>query len=253
MLVLGLSSSILLARWLGPEGRGLYALILATSMTLAAVLGNNAWTQTLAFLAGKNRFLPGQIAGHSMIIVGVCTTLLVVSLAVLPDRLLESLIPELRKMHLWVVVVLTSATLLFSMLTGLLMGLDQVPLFTSLSVVKALAALGLQALLLGILGLGLRGAMWEIVLSGLFAAFMTLVVFVWKAGIDLRVRPDFFRSVLGYGAKSYPTPWCGLIVVSISILLLFAMAAAAIYAAKATEIAAIGAINQSGRNTKSNC
>lgn len=244
MLVVGLSSSILLARWLGPEGRGLYALILATSMTLAAVLGNNAWTQALAFLAGKNRFLPRQIAGHSMIIVGVCTTLLVVSLIVLPDRFLESLIPELREAHLWLVVILTCATLLFSMLTGLLLGLNQVPLFTSLSVVRAVVALVLQVLLLGVLGLGLQGAMWELVVSGLFAVCMTLVVFVWKAGVDLKVRTGFFRNVLGYGARSYPGH-LGVVLLSridIYFVALFGGAAAAgIYAvAKGlTEIAAI--------------
>lgn len=247
-LVVGFASSILLARWLGPESRGIYALILTTAITLAAFLGNNAWVQSLAFMTGKKHYSPSQIAGHSIMIVVVCATVVIIPLLTLSDYVLESLFPELRQIHLWIIVFLTASTLLFSNLTGLLMGMDQIPLLTTFTTIKAVVALLLQLILLGILNMGLRGALWELTISAFLGLFMTLALFFWASGIDMRVQRSFIKDVLKYGGKSYPGH-LGVVLLSrvdIYFVALFAGLEAAGYYAVAkglTEI--VGIIEQS--------
>jgi O-antigen/teichoic acid export membrane protein len=124
------------------------------------------------------------------------------------------------------------------------MGLNQIPFFTSLKVVKAVAALVLQVILLGILSLGLRGALWELVFTAFLGFCMTLAVFIWRSGIDLRAKTRFLKDVLTYGGKAYPGH-LGVILLSrvdIYFVALFGGVAAAGFYAVAkglTEIAAI--------------
>lgn len=204
ILIVGFASSILLARWLGPEARGVYALIMTTSVTLAAFLGNNAWVQTFAFLTGKKRYSPPQIAGHGMLIALLCAALMALPLLLLPGGSFESLFPELRRSHLWIIVLLTSSTLVFGTLMGLLTGLNQIPLITTLRTIRAVATFSVQLVLLGFFNMGLPGALWEITLSAFLVLCMALVIFVGKSGIDLRAQRGSIRDVVAYGGKSYP-------------------------------------------------
>jgi O-antigen/teichoic acid export membrane protein len=203
-LVAGFASSVLLARWLGPEARGVYALILTTSVTLAAILGNNAWVQALAFLAGKQRYSPSQIAGHSLLIVLTATAVLIVPLLLSPNSTIDSLFPDLHRGHLWLVVLVTASTLLLSALTGLLMGLNQIPLLISLGTARTVVALLLQLVLLGILSMGLLGALWELVISALLITSAALAIFIRKSGIDLKVERSFLKEFMLYSGKTYP-------------------------------------------------
>ncbi|MBN1314733.1 MAG: oligosaccharide flippase family protein [Anaerolineales bacterium] len=228
-LVVGFASSIMLARWLGAEARGLYALIVATSMTVAAILGNSAWVQAHAFLAGKKRYSPAQIAGHGLIISLGCSAIMSFLLICVPSQVLESLFPELTTLHLWIIVFITTSTLIFVTLRGLLLGLDNIPLITSIGVFKAVAALFLQLILIRVLDLGLGGALWELILSGLLAVFITMGVLTRKTGLDLRVQPRCVKDIFTYGGKSYPGH-VGVILLSrldIYFVALFAGATAA--------------------------
>jgi O-antigen/teichoic acid export membrane protein len=203
-LAAGLLSSILLARWLGPEARGVYALILTTSITLAAVLGQNAWHQALAFLTGKGRYSPALVAGNGLVIVLAGAFAAAVLLFLLPGSLLGSIFPDLSRDNLGLVVLLTASSLVLAVLSGLLVGLDRIPVLTTVTTARTVVSLALQFLLLGALGLGLRGALWELSISALLVIGVALLVMTRLTGIDLRPRRGLFRDAASYGAKSYP-------------------------------------------------
>ncbi|MBW7959758.1 MAG: hypothetical protein H3C69_09395 [Candidatus Promineofilum sp.] len=203
-LVIGFASSILLARWLGPEARGAYALLVTSSLVLASILGHNAWIQALAFLTGKGYYSPPLIAGNGILIALALTIIMAIPLVVLPQTTLASLFPEISRIHLWIILFLTSSTLLFGMLTGLLMGLNWVPLLTAVSTVKVVIALLFQIVLLGILNLGLLGALWELILSGFLVIGLSTVIFMRLSGVELKVWPQLIKDVSAYSAKSYP-------------------------------------------------
>jgi O-antigen/teichoic acid export membrane protein len=173
-------------------------------MTTSAVLGNTAWTQALAFLVGKKRYSPANIAGHSLVSVLACAILMVILLMAIPPQAFISLFPELTNVHLWIVVFITTSTLTLGALTGTLLGLNRIPLLTSITVFKAVVALLLQMILLGALSLGLRGALIELSVSALLGLLLAWVVFVRKTGVNLRVQAPLLKEVLVYGGKSYP-------------------------------------------------
>lgn len=202
-LVIGFASSILLARWLGPEARGIYALVVTTSIALAAFLGSDAWIQALTYLTGKKYYTPSQVAGHGVLIALAGAAVVAGLIIMLPKQVLDSFFPELDLLHLWIIVLLATSTLLFAMLTGSLMGLNQIPLFTSLKTAKAIVALLLRIVLLGFLSLGLEGALWELAASAILGISMTLAVFISRTGLDLRIQKCFMRDVTLYGARAY--------------------------------------------------
>jgi O-antigen/teichoic acid export membrane protein len=248
LLVVGFGSSVLLARWLGVEGRGLYALIFATAVTVSALFGNTAWMQAFAYLVGKARYTPAHMAGQSLIIALACALLMVLVLALAPPQVWKSLFPDLTTTHLWLIVIIAASTVLFSNLSGLLLGLDDVRLLTSITVLRAVAALLLQVFLIGVLSLGFEGALWELVLSSLLAAFLTWLVFLLKTGIHWRVQVGCLRDLLAYGGKSYPG-YLGTILLSrvdIYFVALFGgVAAAGLYAVAKGLVEVVAIIEQS--------
>jgi O-antigen/teichoic acid export membrane protein len=203
-LVVGFTSSILLARWLDPGTRGLYALIWAASITLAAILGNNTWSQAFSYFSGKKRYTPAQITGHSILIVFACTVFIFILLIILPEKFIASFLPDLCPTHLWIIVFLAATNLLFSMFTGLIIGLGQISLFASLNLTRAVATLVLQLFLLGILGLGIEGALAELVISAFLVLCITFWFFIWKNGVDFNAKAGFVKDVFVYGGKTYP-------------------------------------------------
>ncbi len=203
-LLIGFASSILLARWLGLESRGIYALVLVTSNNLASFLGVHAWGHALAFFTGKQRYLPSQVAGHAIFIVLISASVMALSLLLLPTPILELIFSGLQKVHLWMIVLVTVSTLLFTGLTNLLTGLNLIPLYTTISLGKAVIALVLQFILLGALNMGLTGAYWELVISAIVTLCVTTAIFARKSGIDLRIKRNFLKDIVAYSGKSYP-------------------------------------------------
>ena len=247
-LAAGFLSSVLLARWLGPEARGVYALILTTALLLAAVLGVNAWQQAFGYLTGKARYPPARVAGNGLLLVLAGAALAALLLFLLPGRFLAALFPDLARADLWLVVLITAATLVFGVFTGLLVGLDRIPVLTAVSSARPVVSLLLQLILLGALGLGLRGAMWELALSAVLLAAVALLVLRRACGIDPALDRSLLRDAARYGAKSYPGHLGGQLLsrVDLYFVALFGgLEAAGIYAVAKGITEIVGIIEQS--------
>lgn len=243
-LVAGLVSSVLLARWLGPESRGAYALVVTSSLVLASIFGQNAWIQAMAFLAGKRLYMPSRITGLGILIALMGTIILVIPLAFLPQVALVSLFPGLSRGHLVLVAFLTGTTLLFGTLTGVLTGLNKIPLWTAVSTVKVVIALILQIILLGIFRRGFGGALWELALSATVVSCLTLIILVRVSGIDFKIGKGLVTDVSVYAGKAYPGH-LGVVLMSrmdIYFVVLFAGLEAAGYYAVAKGLVEISTI-----------
>src|SRR5512146_2199121 len=91
LLVVGLASSIVIARFLGPEGRGVLALValLATTATLLATFG---FGSSYAFLVGKRTFPAASLVGSAVVASSVLGLATVVALLVASGPLLSSVL-----------------------------------------------------------------------------------------------------------------------------------------------------------------
>jgi O-antigen/teichoic acid export membrane protein len=208
-----LAVSFLLARLLGPDGRGVYTLLVLVPTTLFA-LGQLGLTSAMVFHAGRGGRL-ADLERHTLILgLGVSAVVVAGALIVLPvlePTALRLAPPDLLRLALLAVPLRLVATLGGSVLYGRHM-------FRAYNLILALqSVLGLLLVLLlvGLLGGGVDGALAAYLL---FLGFGTVAVVLYLDGVRRRDErlvetsggsteagvPVSARQVTSYGLRLYP-------------------------------------------------
>jgi O-antigen/teichoic acid export membrane protein len=208
-----LAVSFLLARLLGPDGRGVYTLLVLVPTTLFA-LGQLGLTSAMVFYAGRGGRL-ADLERHTLILgLGVSAMVVAAALLVLPalePTALRLAPPDLLRIALLAVPLRLVGTLAGSVLYGRHM-------FRAYNVILALQSVLsvlLVVLLVGLLGGGVDGALAAYLL---FLAFGTVAVVLYLDGVrraEERVAaanggsaetgvPVSARQIAGYGLRLYP-------------------------------------------------
>ena len=195
--VLGLSliSSILLARLLGPDGRGLLALVLILP-GLAESFGALGLHEANTVFAGLERSKVPHLLWHS---VGIATAVgTVLAIAATTYILLgapgfESLI----RGPLWLYILPLCAipvVLLKMYWLSVLRGINRIGTFNLIVVSQKLVSVALIVALIGGMRLGVGGAVWSNVLVEAGAVAAIAIVFTWLGELT---RPAVDLSLLG--------------------------------------------------------
>lgn len=132
---LGLIGSILTARWLGPEGRGLYF----TCITIAGILaqfGTFGLTTSNTFFASKNSTYAWPLLINSILIAFTMFLILALTVTVLHVQLSDYF--GLTSRLLWCIVVLAPSILLFNLSTCLLIANERYVAFNFWSVMNSI-------------------------------------------------------------------------------------------------------------------
>jgi len=209
--------AFLLARLLGPEGRGVYALLLLLPSTLFAI-GQLGLPSAITYFAGGGRSLGSLVraaAGLGAVLAG---GLLLVSLVGLPQ--LQPLLFRAAPLDLLRVAVLALPIQLAATFFGsMLWGRQLVRPYTWVLALQSLAWLAAVAGLVGIADLGVPGALASyLVATG--AGAMAVITLVMRRSareeVEERVegghngsgrairRPAGAGDLLGYGLRLYP-------------------------------------------------
>jgi O-antigen/teichoic acid export membrane protein len=192
--------AIATARLLGPEGRGVYALLAQTALLLAMVT-NLGLSPATVYLAGRRRFPVGVLAWNGL------GAGLALGLAAAPlTGLVYALAPQVFRgvpLDLLALVVLTvPLTLATQLLSTLLLGRQRILAYNALAGVQGLFG---AVALLGALAVepSVRAAALALAASAAFALLSTVGYVAW-AEPEAR-RPAWTRHVLpaalGYGLR----------------------------------------------------
>jgi O-antigen/teichoic acid export membrane protein len=198
---IGLLTTYLLARTLGPDGRGAYYLMILLPTTLLT-LGQLGIPSALVFMAGRGRSLDGlrTAAAALAILLAVAT---VVPAIVLLD-LLRSTVLRGTTISGTALALAAVPFLFVSMFTSaLLLGRQALGLVNALSLGQTVAsAFLLLALVVGA-GWGVDGAVSVYLLVGIGGAAAGALAVFRLARFD-RLDPSLVRPVLSYGMRIYP-------------------------------------------------
>lgn len=197
-------SSIILARWLGPEGRGVYAIIITVASLLTNAMGNNAVFSSLTFFIGKQQYSTEKVVGLAFWTTIVPAMLLAALVSGLPRTFLETLLPDVPPGQIWVFFLWTIQLLLSSKIVAMLAGLDRIRLSVFVSIVGASADLLFHVYFLIFRDMGLAGAFNQLFVSSLFRCTLALFVIWWVLGINLYLDWSMVREMLLYSGKYYP-------------------------------------------------
>lgn len=202
-VALTFASSIVLARWLGPENRGVYAIVIA-SVGLLAILGNMGLQPAFIYLTGKRRYQANELGGHVILFAAGSILVLAVFISLFPRDSITTALGGLSPNMIWLALGLAVAPIVSGMVNGILLGLDRIGLMVRVQVsLQILAALLLVGLLI-VLDLGLKGALYQLFISSILAVAANLWILHREAGISFRPNLGLMREALGFGLKLHP-------------------------------------------------
>jgi len=200
-LLLGTLVAVALARWLGPAARGEFALVTLVPAVLVAVASLGLGPAELHLVSRDQRRYGAAVANALLFAAAASAVTAVIVLALAPA--LVRAIPVLREPALMTVVVLSVPPLLFySFVHHLLQAMRAFAWSSALLVVGYLLFLAALAPLVGVLGLGLGGALVAWLGSHALLALVGLYALVRTGPLS---RPDLglLRVELRYGLPSW--------------------------------------------------
>ena len=191
LLGLALVSSLVMARWLGPEGRGMFAVVMLLPQ-LATTLGLFGFDQANAVYAGLQPHGQRALVWQSVMIAGVAGCLFVFAGVFYLRIGAPGLHASLRGAYWLYIVALACvpANLLSSYWLAILRGMNRILLLNMLEVAVKIVSMILVLVLIVVLGAGVAGAVWA---DAIMVACMILVLaaFLWESGVLGRPSLDW--------------------------------------------------------------
>lgn len=195
ILVIGFVSGIILARVLGPDGRGIFASLLVYPTIIVSLLSLGV-TQAIVYFLGTKKYSDSEIIGVVLLlllilsIVGVFLSIIIFSFIKNPDFnqtliLLSSLsIP---------------AQLTLNYSSGILVGKQQISKYNKITSLAPLFNFTLIALFVLFGGINVLGAVLAILLAQCLLALYALKLINRERALKIRYLPELIKKTLSLG------------------------------------------------------
>ncbi len=219
------AAGMIVARSLGPDGNGQYALVVLFHTVLVTVAGLGL-PIAHSYLTGKGRYTVSTLAGNA--IVASLTIGVVVGAAAVPVLILlkPTFFTAVPWPELKIALIVAPLTLITQNLGGVLLGAGRVQLLSGLGVIAS----GL--LCAGLIGFTIAGALtvhtavasWAV--SSGVAAMVSIVAVHSIAPISMRPQPRLLYDALCFGAPAYLTNIVGVLNFRLDVFLVGAFVGA---------------------------
>lgn len=203
VLAFGFISSILLARYLGAQGRGLLAALLVVP-TVVMTFCELGIRQSSAFYVGQKQHCLEQVAS-TLTVLGLITSAVALVVSALYFKL--SWLPAYNWSLIALTLCLIPAKIVQSYASGLFLGAERIADFNRVSWLPAIVrAAAILALVTG-LQIGIWGALWAEVIAAVamtgYALWLTLSLVNLRMRIDWRLAKRLVRLGLVYAASLF--------------------------------------------------
>ena len=202
-LLLGVGTSVVLARALGPEGRGIYALAMLLP-SLIVTFGNLGIGPATVYYVARGEFRRQEILGNNVLLsvgiggIGVLAGLIVVLF------FREKVFPGVAPGYLLLALVLVPMEVLSSYLRYVLLGAQRIKEFNYVQIAQSVLFLGFITLAL----LGLKAGVTGAILAELFTwVIVDALVFRLArqvaGGVDLKPNSSYIKRATTYGIQAH--------------------------------------------------
>ena len=202
-LLIGLGSSVIIARVLGPRGNGIYSLAILLP-ALLVIFGNFGIGQSSIFYVGKKKYSAKEILANDIIfsfllgILGFLVGLIVILF------LSDSIFPNVDKMYLFLALFLVPVRFFVSFVSYLLLGLQKIKEFNFINILQSFIFLVLISIFLLALKLSIKATIIANVLSFFIGAIALFYLAKRIIGnFYLHFNKSYFKDAFRYGVKVY--------------------------------------------------
>lgn len=217
MLVIGFGSGVIIARYLGPEGRGICAVVMAIA-AIGMQFGTFGLHASNTYFIARDKSLLTKIIGNTLwlsLVGGAIISLIILAILHFNKHLITGI-----PISLVVIALLIIPFGLLSMLgQNILLGLQRIKALNGFEFAQALVGLLAVTVLLVLLGLGVLSV---IVLSTVLSFLLSLVIFRYLRGIEksrLAFDMSLFKQMARYGLKAYLAASFSFLVIRFDMLM----------------------------------
>jgi len=202
VLFISLIADIIIARILGPTGKGIYSLIILipSLLILVSTLGINI---SNIYYIGKKRFKEEDIVSNSLLFGIGIGTLIIVLLVMFLNYYPNLFFKDIELKYLKIIIFIVPFLLIQSFFASILLVKGKVLEFNLISIFRYSFLLLFISISLVILKRGVMGAL----LSWLVASALSSLFSVWLIKKIIRIRLSFkgyiFKKTLKFGIKGY--------------------------------------------------
>jgi len=193
---------IIIARILGPEGQGLYSLIILFP-SLLLIFTSFGINPASVFLIGKGRYSPKEVFGNGIIFNAVISVFTVLIGFIVIFFFSENFFPGVEKKYLFLILPLIPLTLFFDLGSQILLGIQKIKKYNIISFLQSGLFLGLIGVLLfqwSSVGAAIFAQIFSFLLVGIILFF---IVKKEIGGISLKFNKNYFKESFSYGIKMH--------------------------------------------------
>lgn len=202
---LGLVVSIILARALGPTGKGIYALIILIPAAMLK-LGSLGIEAANVYFTGSKQYQIKDIVSNSLLSSILLSSILILlffgtsRLSIFQKFIISN---QIKPFYLWLVVLTIPFSLFSVFVKNIFLGKEKIVTFNKINIFQATFSLIAITTFLLILKLGVFGAVISYVLTT--AALTLFVVYLIKkiTRIKFSFNKNLFNGSFKYGLKAY--------------------------------------------------
>lgn len=202
-LFIGIGSSIVLARVLGPEGKGIYAL--ATLLpSLIVTFGNLGIGSGTVYYVARGDFRWQTILGNNVLLSLGTSVIGILAGLVIVFFFREGIFPGVAVGYLVLAMAFVPAEMFFSHMRYVLLGAQRIKEFNYIQIAQSAFFLGFLAIAL----LGLRAGVTGAIVAGLITwLIIDIIIFrlakTVSAGIDMKPDTAYIKRVVTYGIQAH--------------------------------------------------
>lgn len=201
-MVLAMIASIIIARSLGPEGRGTYALVVLLPALLIAV-SNLGIGFSNNYYSAVGKYKLSSLVGNSVVLAGIIGGLVTAAFMIFWHVSPFDMFPEVRTIYITAAMGTVPLYLLDSYLAGILIGKLKIMQINLVAILSSLIKLlGVTILILvlkgGILYLVLLTIGVQVIISLSYLAILRKMT-----KLSFRFEFEIFKGIISYGVKSH--------------------------------------------------
>ena len=198
----GSASNIILARWLGPEGKGIYSLAILVPWMIFWFVSLGVGVANI-YYTGQKKYSCSQIVSNSLFIAVIVIAFIAVLYFPSLPVIAKSLVKNIDIRFLRISFFIFPLILITSYLGGVPQGLQQIKEVSTIDILKTLTNLGFIVLFVVLLKMSINGAITATLISFLagllFAVFLVLRITPIRIQMNLRIIKD----LVGFGLKGH--------------------------------------------------
>lgn len=221
MLVTSLGTSIIIARWLGPDGLGIFS-VLNVTVALAVQLGCAGLPSANTYFISRNSSVAGSAWANSLIFGAAAGTALVV-IVIMLSRLIPGVFGDVPMNLVVIAVVSIPFQLIILLGLNVFIALGRIDRLNVMETVSQLLLFLNGVIILVLVG----GGLWNLVTLNTITVAVVSVAIALMVGRVIRPRREskfrgdagLFKEFLRYGAKFHVAVLAGIVILRADLLL----------------------------------